>query len=130
MNACRISGTLLAAAIVSACAAPTEENLVPLTMTTDLRSQTLASAMCTRGNSPARITAAPDGQATGRVVGSNRNVFSGRIDVVDANSVNFLVQQGARDDEQLAELMTISDDGGTTVLQGKTFVCKDVLVRP
>ena len=123
------SASCFTAVIVTTACAPTPQpGTEALTLQTDLQKQPPASAVCTRGNNPAAVTISPDGKATGRIVGGS-GTFAGKIEVTGPQSIVFTVNEGAIDKEILTEKMVIVDKGGTAGLRGKTFDCKEVMVR-
>lgn len=114
--------------LVAACTPAPEPGTEPLILQTNFQEQPPASAVCTRGNSPAAVSVSRDGTASGRIVGGSGR-FSGKVEVIGPKSILFTVEQGAIDKEVLTEEMTLVDDGGTAKLRGKTFECKEVMVR-
>jgi len=114
--------------LIAACAPTPEPGTEPLTLQTNFQQHPPASAVCTRGNDPAAITISRDGTASGRVVGRSGK-FAGKVEVIGPKTVLFTVEQGAINKEVLTEEMTVINDGGTARLQGKTFECKEVMVR-
>ena len=119
---------LILLAVLGACATTAASGTEALGMSTDLTRQTVASAVCTRGNNPVNMTVAPDGTATGRVVGSRRT-FSGSMRATGPGSVEFIIDQGAINGQQLSEVMQPVQAGSSAMLKGTTFECKDVRVR-
>ena len=143
----RHSNLLGAGLILAACASGTEDQAstteapapgipvpgavgltVPLTLDADLTRQKVAKATCTRGNSYAKISVAPDGRVTGALTDTDRPIF-GTMVAQDTKTVEFTVEQGTVRGNSVGEAMQITTDGTRVYLTGSTFVCRGVEVH-
>lgn len=102
---------------------------VPLSLETDLTTQTIAKATCTRGNSFARLTVDPQGRASGTLTDTEAPI-GGTMIARDAKTVYLTVDRGAVRNETVGEAMQITTDGQRVMLTGTTFICRGVEVRP
>lgn len=98
---------------------------VPLSLETDLTQQRVAKAICTRGNSYAKISVAPNGRFNGILTDSERSV-SGTLISQDTKTVKLTVQQGTVQGDEVGEMMQITTDGSRVYLTGPTFICRGV----
>lgn len=102
---------------------------IPLSLDIDLTRQTVAKAVCTRGNSYAKISVAPNGRFNGSLTDTDRSV-AGTLVSRDTKTVELTVQQGTVQGETVGEAMQITTDGSRVYLTGPTFICRGVEVRP
>lgn len=100
----------------------------PLGLNTDLTRQMVASAVCTRGNSFARISVKPDGRTNGELL-DTKAPLSGTMTPRDPKTVIFEIQTGTVRGEVVGEAMQITTDGQRVLLTGTTFVCRGVEVH-
>ena len=130
---------ILAAGMLAGCGVgPTFEDTRPLRNTSDLISQTVAGATCTRGEKPFTLIIDKDGSATGRLIapkppkGQKRQImpeFPAMLKAVDRKTVELIVGPDIVTQGAVAEKMSAVLKGGQAILRGESFDCYDVRVR-
>lgn len=98
---------------------------VPLSLDADFTRQQVAKATCTRGNSYAKLSVAPNGRVTGKLTDTDRPVF-GRLVTLNTKTVALTVEQGTVRGDSVGEAMQITTDGTRVYLTGNTFICRGV----
>ena len=100
----------------------------PLDLQTDLLAHPVAAAVCTRGNSYARLKVSPEGLADGVLLDTEAPI-SGTMVSRDTKTVLFTVETGTVGGREIGEAMQITTDGRRVLLTGTTFVCRGVEVH-
>jgi hypothetical protein len=127
------TGTLL-----TACAGSALEGTQPMSVRNDMAAQTVAYATCTRGNDPFKLSVAPDGSATGRVIAPKPPKrkrpppgpeFPASLKAQDSKTVFLQIGAGDVSIDAISEALTPVRRNGRVVLRGETIDCEDVKVR-
>jgi len=121
--------TMILGQFLVSCQTTPSEMTEALTLNTNLTQQTLASATCTRGNSPVVLKVAPNGSASGRIVGVSTS-WSGSVITTGPQSVVYKPDPGqSADGKIINETLKPFESGDEVRLRGESFECKDVRVR-
>lgn len=130
----------LAVVGLAGCAISSElEDTRPMSFTNDMTVQTIARAVCTRGEKPFKIRVSPDGTGTGRLIppkppkGKQAPLgekFPVSLKAFDRKTVLLVVEPGIVTQDPVSEKMSPVLKNGRVVLRGESFDCTDVNVRP